>query len=109
MTMRRGYYQSPAPKPAHRASGKSSAYQARNTQEAEEPVEPVIGAAAIAARLKIKKSQLYRILSPDRRRVAESTEPQMQPPIRKLPGLGLAADGPTLDAWWRAVLRGRNE
>ncbi|MEJ0068301.1 MAG: hypothetical protein WDO24_05740 [Pseudomonadota bacterium] len=65
--------------------------------------EPVIGATAIAARLGITEAQFHRLWNPDKRANGSKQRPRI--PVRKSP-IGLVGDGPTLDAWWRAYLRG---
>ena len=68
---------------------------------ARQVVEPVIGAAAIAARLGILVKHFYRLRAPDKRTKMKPA----QMPVRHSP-LGLIADGPTLEDWWLAYLCG---
>jgi hypothetical protein len=70
-------------------------------------LQPIIGARAIAAELQITKQQLKSMLYPKRRGKttdADQNDDLPPAPIRKVRGLGLAADRRTLQAWWRQVL-----
>jgi hypothetical protein len=62
--------------------------------------DPLIGAATIAAALKIRSEQLKSLIYPASRRQ------RLGAPSRKLPGLGLVAERRELLEWWRSYLSG---
>jgi hypothetical protein len=66
-------------------------------EQDDRPPDLVVGAEAIAGELGIDKKRLSKVLFRYRR----SSTP---PPVRKVRGLGLAAERKPLRAWWRRVL-----
>jgi hypothetical protein len=61
-------------------------------------VDRVSRAPAIADRLNITERQFYRMV--------ENPTIMATMPIKKRPILGWTGDGPTLDRWWAAFVRG---